>query len=173
MTRLTIALTLALFVSAAQGEQILMMPSGEQYLGNETVDHSGIFVDCEKRPHSSADGKIQPTSQRCAVVDGLYVSSPPLITRSPLEVRSVDPKAKTIEVMEGNTVQTLDLKQFPDLHWFDFTKGDQIGIVTDQKNSTGKWILPEAIFGKDFAVDAKQKEDKKVVEMLSHPDKGT
>jgi hypothetical protein len=88
-------------------------------------------------------------------------------------VVSVDPTTKKIEVMEGNTVQTLDLKQFPDLHWFDFTKGDQIGIVTDQKNSTGKWILPEAIFGKDFAVDAKQKEDKKVVEMLSHPDKGT
>jgi hypothetical protein len=172
MTRLTIALTLALFVSAAQGEQILKMPNGDQYLGNETVDHSGIFVDCANKPHSSADGKIQPTSQRCNN-NVIVVGAPSLITRSPLEVVSVDPTTKKIEVMEGNTVQTLDLKQFPDLHWFDFTKGDQIGIVTDQKNSTGKWILPEAIFGKDFAVDAKQKEDKKVVEMLSHPDKGT
>jgi hypothetical protein len=26
----------------------------------------GIFVDCYKRPYSSADGKIQPTSQRFA-----------------------------------------------------------------------------------------------------------
>jgi hypothetical protein len=160
-------------VSAAQGEQILRMPTGDQYLGNETVDHSGIFVDCAKKTHSSADGTIQPTSQRCKAGGDIVVMAPSLITRSPLEVVSVDPTAKKIEVMEGNTVQTLDLKQFPDLHWFDFSKGDQIGIVTDQKSSTGKWILPEAIFGKDFAVDAKQKEDKKVVEMLSHPDKGT
>jgi hypothetical protein len=167
-----IALTLTLLASAAKGEQILLLPSGEQYLGNQTVDHSGIFVDCDKRPHSSADGKIQPTSQRCTDTRDIYVAAPPLITRSPLEVVSVDPKEKKIEVMEGNTVKILDLKGFPDLHWFDFTKGDQIGIVTDQKSSLGKWIFPEAIFGKDFAVDAKAKEDKKVVEQLSHPDKG-
>ena len=112
MTRLKIALTLALFVSAAKGEEILMMPTGEQYLGNETVDHSGIFVDCEKRHHSSADGKIQPTSQRCTTNNDIVVMAPSLITRSPLEVVSVDPAAKKIEVMDGNTVQTLDLKQF-------------------------------------------------------------
>ena len=167
-----IVLTLVFFGSAAKGEQILMLPSGEQYLGNQTVDHSGIFVDCDKRPHSSADGKIQPTSQRCSDTGGIYVAAPPLITRSPLEVVSVDSQDKKIKVMEGNTVKTLDLKYFPTLLLIEFNKGDQIGIVTDKKSSLSKWIFPEAIFGKDFAVDAKEKEDKKVVEQLSHPDKG-
>ncbi|WP_433765860.1 hypothetical protein [Pseudomonas putida] len=173
MNRSLIALTLLVGASAAQGEQILIMPSGEQYLGNQTVDHSGIFVDCDKRPHSSADGRIQPTSQRCADSTVIHADAQPLITRSPLEVVSVDPKDKKIRVMEGSTVKILDLKQFPDLHWFDYNKGDQIGIVTDKKSSLGEWILPEAIFGKDFAVDAKQKEDKRVQEQLTHPEKGT
>lgn len=173
MTRSQIALTLLMSVGAAQGEQILMMPSGEQYLGNQTVDQSGIFVDCDKRAHRSADGKIQPTSLRCKDDGEIHASAQPLITRSPMEVVSVDPKDKKIEVMEGSTIRILDLKQFPDFHWFDYNKGDQIGIVTEKKAGVGEWLLPEAVFGKDFAVDAKKKEDQRVQEALSHPDKGT
>lgn len=172
MTRRMMALSLVFLASAAKGEEILLMPSGEQYLGNQTVDHSGIFVDCDKRPHSSAEGKIQPTSQRCTNSQEIFVATPPLITRSPLEVVSVDPKDKKIQVMEGNMLKTLDLKGFTDFHWFDFNKGDQIGIVTDQKSSLGKWIFPEAIFGKDFAIDAKAKEEKKVEAQVPNPDKG-
>lgn len=173
MTRSLIALALLTGVGAAQGEQILMMPGGEQYLGNQTVDQSGIFVDCDKRPHRSADGKIQPTSLRCKDDTKIHASAQPLITQSPLEVVSVNPEQKKIEVMEGSTIKILDLKQFPDFHWFEFNKGDQIGIVTEKKSSTATWILPEAIFDKDFAVDARKKEqDKKILEQLTHPDKG-
>lgn len=173
MTRLMIVLSLACLASAARGEEILLMPTGEQYLGNQTVDHSGIFVDCDKQPHSSADGKIQPTSQRCSNSQEIIVATPPLITRLPLEVVSVDPKDKKIQVMEGNMLKTLDLKWFTDFRWFDFNKGDQIGIVTDQKSSLGKWIFPEAIFGKEFAVDAKAKEEIRVEAQAPHPDGGS
>jgi hypothetical protein len=172
MARLLIPLTLALFVCNANGEQILKMHNGEKYLGQKTADHSGIFVDCDNGHHSLADGDIQPTSQTCLGNGPIHASVPTLITISPLEVVSVDTKNKKIEVLEGKTVKVLDLQHFPTQRFDEFIKGSQIGVVTKQKDSESKLIVPQAIFDKDFAVDAKEKEEKKILELLSHPDKG-
>ncbi|MFJ4195984.1 hypothetical protein [Pseudomonas sp. NPDC089534] len=172
MNKHVITLMLTLLAYGAQGEQILKLPTGEKYLGLATSDQSGIFVDCQKVPHRLADGEIQPTSATCEGVGGIYAWDPTLITISPLVVVSVDPKKKQIEVREGETVKYLDLHGIPPSRFTEFTIGSQIGVVADKKRSANTSIVTEAIFDKDFAVDAKDKQDKSMAWKQGHPDAG-
>lgn len=170
MNRYWVVLAFLFFGCGAYGEQILKMPNGEKYLGAATSDQSGIFVDCGNVPHKVADGELQVTSERCAPPEGIYAWSPVLITISPLEVVSVDPKKKEIKVLEGAAVKYLDMQKIPSARFEEFTKGTQVAVVVDKKSSKGGAIVTEAIFGNQFAIDAKTMQDEKAAHGVPHSD---
>lgn len=155
MVRLMIVLFTALQASNLYAEQILQLTNGDRYLGRETTDNSGIFVDCQKKQHKLADGVILATAQTCAASSIPLPSQASLITLSPMEVVAVNPSNKTIVVEADAKKQTLDLQSFPDFDFGQFAIGKTIGIVTDKNSQFAKWISPDAIFDSKFALEAK------------------
>lgn len=159
MARLLMFVLLALQVCTLHAEQILRLGSGERYLGRETADNSGIFVDCQKKQHKVADGVILPTTQSCERSNVPNPSQASLITLSPMEVVAVNPANKTIVVEADDKKQTLDMQSFPNFDFGQFSIGKTIGIVTDKNSRFAKWISPDAIFDSDFALEAKAAHD--------------
>ncbi|NBB36280.1 hypothetical protein Q1W70_22470 [Pseudomonas kielensis] len=155
MLRNWVGMVVALQASNLFAEQILQLNSGDRYLGRQTADNSGVFVDCQKKEHKLADGVILPTAQTCAPSSTPNPSQASLITLSPLEVVAVDALGKTIDVERNAKVQTLDLQKFPHIDFSVFGIGKKIGIVTDKKSQYAEWISPDAIFDSSFAAEAK------------------
>lgn len=168
MIRVMIVLTIAMQASSLNAEQILQLKNGDHYLGRETTDNSGIFVDCQKKQHKLSDGVILPTAKTCSPSSVPLPSQASLITLSPMEVVAVNPSSKTIVVEADSKKQTLNLQGFRDFDFSQFGIGKTIGIVIDKNSQFAKWISPDAIFDSDFALEAKAAHDPEKPD----PDKG-